>query len=104
MQDGDTELEEFQDELAWMLANLGPMSRDDAKAIVESDPTFTPADRVSRMNLLHQTPYYWAMMHLHGKKKPPWYKQPGNWPPPPELWQQYDRDKESGAWRPIHAK
>ncbi len=102
MQDPDTELEEFRDELAWMLVRLGPMSRDAAKAIVAQDPTFNPTTSMSRMMLLHETPYYWAMSHLHGKEDPPWYKQPGNWPPPPELWRQYDSDKASGAWRPIH--
>lgn len=101
MQYIDTELEEFQDELAWMLVELGPMSRDEAKAIVESDPSYNPVTSMSRMSLLHETPYYWAMMQLHGGEKPPWYKQRGNWPPPPELSEQYDRDKVSGAWLPI---
>lgn len=104
MQDRDTELDEFRDELAWMLVKLGPMSRDEAKAIVATDPTFNPATSVSRMNLLHQTPYYWAMTHLHGREQPSWRKQPGNWPPPPELWQQYDREKASGVWLPIQAE
>jgi len=104
MQDRDTEFEEFQDELAWMLVKLGPMSREDAKAIVESDLTFNPTTNLARMLVLHETPYYWAMAHLHGREQPPWYKQPGNWPPPPELSEQYERDKASGVWRPIQAE
>lgn len=64
MRDRDTEFEEFQDELAWMLVKLGPMSREEAKAIVASDPTFNPMTSGSRMVVLHETPYYWAMAHL----------------------------------------
>lgn len=94
----DPELEEFYDMLAFLLVEHGGMSREDAERVAYRDVSVEARTPMARMMLLHETPYYWAMVHLHGHDEQIWYHDPALWLPPANWFRAYDETKASGRW------